>query len=49
VVLRIKETNKVMEVYVGDFECGSLVNHINRKPTVGPSCCLAALAASVPS
>jgi len=35
VYLRLKETQLLLPVYIGEFECGALVNQINKKPTVG--------------
>lgn len=34
VLLRLKDTQSVLPVYIGEFECGALVKEINKKPTV---------------
>ncbi|EFN60008.1 hypothetical protein CHLNCDRAFT_133176 [Chlorella variabilis] len=36
VLLRLKDTQSVLPVYIGEFECGALVKEINKKPTLRP-------------
>lgn len=40
VLLKLKESAVLLPVYIGEFECTSLVKEINKKPTVGgiPGC-----------
>ena len=35
VLLKLKESAVLLPVYIGEFECTSLVKEINKKPTVG--------------